>query len=155
MTIAESRDLNLIRQLLQAHSYLRMHGFAADLLILNEEEGSYEQPLQEKLIHLIQAYSPSVTNELQGNILLRSADQIPEEDLRLMKAVAEIVLVAARGELAQQLGVSSESIELAEPLKVKKIPGDPVQPLPNLDLLFFNGLGGFTPDGREYVMTLA
>ena len=155
VTIAESRDLNLIRQLLQAHSYLRMHGFAADLLILNEEEGSYEQPLQEKLIHLIQAYSPSVTNELQGNILLRSADQIPEEDLRLMKAVAEIVLVAARGELAQQLGVSSESIELAEPLKVKKIPGDPVQPLPNLDLLFFNGLGGFTPDGREYVMTLA
>ncbi len=50
VTIAESRDLNLIRQLLQSQSYMRVHGFAADLLILNEEEGSYEQPLKEKLI---------------------------------------------------------------------------------------------------------
>ncbi len=153
VTIAESRDLNLIRQLLQAHTYLQIHGFAADLLILNEEEGSYEQPLREKLINLIQAYSTSVTNELRGNIHLRSADQIPDEDLRLMKAVAGIVLVAARGELFRQLGVASESIELAEPLKVEKIPVDPVQPLPDLNLLFFNGLGGFTPDGREYVIT--
>jgi cyclic beta-1,2-glucan glucanotransferase len=155
VTIAESRDLNLIRQLLQAHSYLRTHGFSADLLILNEEEGGYEQPLRDKLINLIQAYSPSVTSELQGNILLRSADQIPEEDLRLMKAAAGIILVAARGEMAQQLGVSSENTELAEPLKVKKNQEDPVRQLPDLDLIFFNGIGGFTPDGREYVITLS
>jgi cellobiose phosphorylase len=27
--------------------------------------------------------------------------------------------------------------------------------LPRRDLIFFNGLGGFTPDGREYVITTA
>ncbi len=26
--------------------------------------------------------------------------------------------------------------------------------MPERDLVFFNGLGGFTPDGREYVVTL-
>ena len=154
VTIAESRDLNLIRQLLQAHSYLRIHGFTSDLLILNEEEAGYEQPLREKLINLIQVYSPSSNSEQQGNIMLRNADQIPEEDLRLMKAVSGIVLVAARGELAQQLGVPSERTKLAEPLKLTKTPGDPVQQLPDLDLLYYNGLGGFTPDGREYVINL-
>jgi cellobiose phosphorylase len=30
-----------------------------------------------------------------------------------------------------------------------------VVPLPRHDLVFFNGLGGFTPDGREYVITTA
>jgi len=27
--------------------------------------------------------------------------------------------------------------------------------VPRPDLIFFNGLGGFTPDGREYVITTA
>jgi cellobiose phosphorylase len=31
----------------------------------------------------------------------------------------------------------------------------PVAALPRLDLSFFNGMGGFTPDGREYVITTA
>ncbi|MBE0501011.1 MAG: glycosyl transferase [Desulfuromonadales bacterium] len=154
VTIAESRDLNLIRQLLQAHSYWRMHGFAADLLIINEEEGAYDQPLREKLINMIQAYASSTTSGHPGNVLLRSADQIPDDDLRLMKAVAAVVLVAARGALSQQLGISSERIELSEPLKIKQMLPDPIKPLDEIELIFFNGLGGFTPDGREYVMTL-
>ena len=33
--------------MLQAHTYWRMHGLATDLVILNEEAGGYEQPLQE------------------------------------------------------------------------------------------------------------
>lgn len=53
-----------------------------------------------------------------------------------MKAVAAIVLVAARGPLAQQLGISSESIELGEPLETKKVHIDPVQPLTDLKLIF-------------------
>jgi cyclic beta-1,2-glucan synthetase len=154
VTIAESRDLNLIRQLLQSHTYWKMHGFSADLLIINEEEGGYEQLLREKLVNLIQAYSPSTANAQQGNVLLRSAVQIPEEDLRLMKAVAGIVLVAARGALAQQLGISSESVELIEPLETRTMLPDSVQPLADVELVFYNELGGFTPDGREYVMTL-
>ena len=34
------------------------------------------------------------------------------------------------------------------------LPPDRRAALPRRDLLFFNGLGGFTPDGREYVITL-
>ena len=154
VTIAESKYLYLVRQLLQAHTYWRMHGFAADLVIINEEEGGYDQPLREKIINLIQAYSSSSSSDSGGKIFLRSADQIPDEDLRLMKAVAAIVLVAARGALARQLGISSEGIDLAEPLDVVETVTDRSAPLPDLDLTFFNGIGGFTPDGREYVMTL-
>ena len=42
-----------------------------------------------------------------GGIYLRSADLIPAEDLTLLRAVASVVLVAARGTLPQQLAASA------------------------------------------------
>ncbi|MDQ7842063.1 MAG: glucoamylase family protein, partial [bacterium] len=78
ITIGETRDISLVRQMLQAHTYWRMHGLTADLVILNEEAGGYEQPLRERLDGLIQAHSTYTGKDQPGGIFLRSADQIPK-----------------------------------------------------------------------------
>jgi cyclic beta-1,2-glucan synthetase len=152
VTIGEARDISLVRQMLQAHTYWRMHGLTADLVILNEEAGGYEQPLRERLEGLIQAYSTYTGKDQPGGIFLRSADQIPEEDLTLLMAAASVMLVAARGTLLQ--GVPVEVPELSEPLAKKRAPREPSASLPFMDLPYFNSLGGFTPDGREYAIYL-
>jgi cyclic beta-1,2-glucan synthetase len=154
ITISELRDLSLVRQMLQAHTYWWMHGLSTDLVILNEEAGGYERPLQERLERLIQNHSLASGSDRPGGIFLKSASQIPEEDLRLLKAAAGIVLVAARGTLPQQLGLSVEAPELLEMLPRKCAPREPSAPLPFMELSYFNSLGGFTPDGREYVIYL-
>ena len=154
LTIGEAREISLVRQLLQAHTYLRMHGLATDLVILNEEAGSYEKPLQERLEQMIQAHSLSSATDRAGGIFLKSAAQIPEEDQRLLKAAAGVVLVAARGTLPQQLGVLVEAPELLERLPKKRALREPSAPLPFMELNYFNSLGGFTPDGREYAIYL-
>jgi cyclic beta-1,2-glucan synthetase len=154
ITIGEVRDISLVRQMLQAHTYWRMHGLSTDLLILNEEAGSYERPLQERLEQLIQAHNLSAASDRPGGIFLRNAAQIPEADLILFKAVAGIVLVAARGTLPQQLGMPVEVPELLERLVRKRAPRDPSAPLPFMELSYFNSLGGFTPDGHEYAIYL-
>ena len=41
------------------------------------------------------------------------------------------------------------------PTRTRRPEPSPTAALPRHDLLFFNGLGGFTPDGREYVITTA
>jgi cyclic beta-1,2-glucan synthetase len=89
-----------------------------------------------------------------GGIFLRSTDQIPGEDLTLLMAAARVVLVAARGPLTQQLGVPAEVPEFQELLAQKRAPREPSAALPFLELPYFNSLGGFTPDGREYVIYL-
>ena len=154
ITIGEARDISLVRQMLQAHTYWRMHGLSTDLVILNEEAGSYERPLQERLEQLIQAHTLSAATDRAGGIFLKSAAQIPEEDLKLLKAAASVVLVAARGTLPQQLGVPVEAPELLETLVRKRAPREPSAPLPFMELNYFNSLGGFTPDGREYAIYL-
>ena len=89
-----------------------------------------------------------------GGIFLRGADQIPEEDLTLLMAAASVVLVAARGTLPQQLGVPAEVPEPPELLAKKRAPREPSASLPFMELPYFNSLGGFTPDGREYAIYL-
>ncbi|MFQ6758395.1 MAG: glycosyl transferase [Deltaproteobacteria bacterium] len=154
VTIGEARDINLARQMLQAYTYWRMHGLSTDLVILNEEPGSYERPLQERLERLIQAHSLMNGTDQPGAIFLRNAALIPEEDLKLLKCVASVMLVAARGTLPQQLAVSTEVPERLEMLAWKRAVREPSAPLPFMELHYFNSLGGFTPDGREYAIYL-
>jgi cyclic beta-1,2-glucan synthetase len=154
ITIGEVRDIPLVRQMLQAHTYWRIHGLSTDLVILNEEAGSYERPLQERLQQLVQAHTVSAASDRAGRIFLLSAAQIPEEDQILLKAAASIVLVAARGTLPQQLGVTGDIPEPMEKLVRKRAHRDPSAPLPFLELHYFNSIGGFTQDGREYAIYL-
>ncbi|MCG3181695.1 MAG: hypothetical protein BIFFINMI_04094 [Phycisphaerae bacterium] len=155
VTLGESRDVGLVRQILLAHTYWRRQGLKADLLILNEESSSYEKPLHDQLTRLIQAHTMYTGVDQPGGVFLRNVDQIPEEDLTLMLATARVSLVAARGPLAQQLGAPTEAADLpARFTPTGRYPEEPSAPLPFMELPYFNGLGGFTPDGREYAIYL-
>ncbi len=154
VAIGEAEDLSLVRQMLQAHTYWRMHGLTTDLVILNEEARGYERPLHEQLERLIQSHSANTGVDRPGGIFLRSADLIPAEDLTLLRAVASVVMVAARGTLPQQLGVSLEVPESPGPIASKRDSRDPSAALPFMELPYFNSIGGFTPDGLEYAIYL-
>lgn len=154
VAIGEERDLALVRQMLCAHSYWRMHGLSADLVILNEESYGYEQPLRQKLEHLIQSHSSVAGINCSGGVYLLCAGLIPDEDQALLRAVACVVMVAARGALSQQLGVPPEAPELPGRLPTRRITRDVSAALPFLELAYFNSLGGFTPNGREYAIYL-
>ncbi len=155
VTINEIRDVGLVGQMLQAHAYWRMHGLIADLVIIAEEASTYERPMHERLEALIQAHSTYTGRDKPGGVFLRSADQIPEADLTLLHAAASVVLVGARGALPQQVGIPGEAPELQQrPAAWKRAAEDPSPPLPFLELPYFNGIGGFTQDGREYAIYL-
>ncbi|TVR32170.1 MAG: glycosyl transferase [Spirochaetaceae bacterium] len=146
VTVADSRDTGLVRQMLRAQAYWRIHGFVTDLVILNEEASGYEHPLRSQLEALVRTHAT-------GAFLL-SADQLPHEDLSLLMAAARVVLVAARGALPQQLGLLAEDPTPPKLTGRKRAVADSSAPLPFLELHYFNGLGGFTDEGREYAIYL-
>jgi cyclic beta-1,2-glucan synthetase len=154
VAVGEERDITLVRQMLQAHTYWRMHGLATDLVILNEEAGGYRRPLHEALELLIQAHGAVPGEDRRGGIYLRDEELIPAEDLTLLRTVASVVVVGARGTLPQQFGLPLEAPDVPGPVISKRDPRDPSAVLPFMDLPYFNSLGGFTPDGREYAIYL-
>lgn len=155
VTIADTHELDLVKQVLIAHAFWRMRGLKVDLVILNEEAAAYEQPLSEQLKRIIQAHAHHSDIEKPGGIFLRNTALIPDEELTLILSVARANLIAARGSLRQQLVSPTSRIKLPTRLIPKKgVHEEPSKPLPYMELPYFNGIGGFTPDGKEYAIYL-
>ncbi len=152
----EHRDV--VRQLLRAHEYWRLKGISADLVILNAQATSYVQDLQESLEAMVEAIQSAVgraEHAEHGNVYVLRADLVPSQDQSLLRAAARIALLASQGSLSEQV----VRLGRARPGPVpttQRIPGEKAKPVPEpaLDLDFFNGLGGFTRDGREYITFL-
>jgi cellobiose phosphorylase len=154
LSIPDSQGLALARELLVAHTYWRLRGFKADFVILNREPASYDQPLQEQLKRLVEAHSLHTGMDQPGGVFLRKADQIPEEDLNLILTVAQVALGSIRGPLLNQLGNPVEKAPLPAAVPVRSLQEDSSRPLAFLELRYFNGIGGFSSGGREYVIDL-
>jgi cellobiose phosphorylase len=90
-----------------------------------------------------------------GGIFVRRLEQVPSEDLTLLQAAARVVLDDENGALAEQL----KGRRLTEPpvaafVATRNARTEPAAPEPARELIFSNGLGGFTRDGHEYVIVL-
>jgi cyclic beta-1,2-glucan synthetase len=154
VTIADARGLPLLREVLLAHNYWRLRGFRVDLIVLNQETASYDQPLRIQLLRLIEAHSTESGINKPGGVFLREWNALPEEHRNLFLSTASVVLSGGRGSLKQQLSGASEPAASAAFARTGSILEQVSRPLPFLELPYFNGLGGFTPDGREYATYL-
>lgn len=154
-TIGDLYDMDLIKQMLIAHTFWNMRGLKTDLVILNEEEMGYFQPLHDQVQNLVQSYSHRTQAEAPGGVFLRNSNLIPKDELNLILSVARTVIIAARGSLRQQLVSPVETTIYPPQLKPnEKVTEVPSRPLPFMELPYFNGLGGYTQDGCAYVIYL-
>ena len=158
LQIEDPANIDLVRQLVQAHAYWRLKGLAVDLVIWNEDHAGYRQVLHDQIMGLIAAGIEANVTDRPGGIFVRPADQIAEEDRILIQTVARAIITDSRGSLADQINgrsLGEITVPLLTPTRTHRSEPLAVAPLPRHDLTFFNGLGGFTPDGREYVITTA
>jgi cyclic beta-1,2-glucan synthetase len=154
VTVGHARHLPLVRELLIAQTYWRWRGFRVDLIVLDQEGASYDLPLRQQLLRQIEAHSSETGTDRPGGVFLRGWLSIPEDRRDLFLSAPSVVLNGNLGSLQQQLVSGGEN-----PLPPEFVPSGggqeiPSQPLPFLELPYFNGLGGFTQDGREYAIYL-
>jgi cyclic beta-1,2-glucan synthetase len=156
--IDETEDLGIVRQLLRAHEYWRMKQLAVDLVILNERPPSYAQDLQSGLEAMVRSHrprAPATGEAARGAVFIVRTDLATVEARIAFQSVARAVLLSRRGSLYEQVRRLREARPAAKPpvrrSSVRRAP-EPVVTLPDLE--FFNGLGGFVADGREYMSIL-
>jgi cyclic beta-1,2-glucan glucanotransferase len=155
LRVGDTQKIEIVRQLVRAHSYWRMKGLTVELVILDEDVSFYRQSLHDQITSLIASGIEAQMLDKPGGIFVRRLEQLPHDDLVLLQSVARIVLDDEKGTLAQQL----EHRKVLDPLVPALTPirsgvVDLPAPLPPRELIFSNGLGGFTRDGHEYVITL-
>ncbi|MFY7875700.1 MAG: GH36-type glycosyl hydrolase domain-containing protein, partial [Pirellula sp.] len=174
--IRDANKLDLVRDAVRAHAFWRMKGLAVDLVIWNEDDSVYRQSLQESILDVVAASPEAALVDRPGGVFVRRGEHMSEEDRALLQTVARVVLQDDAGSLTDQVNrrirtempiprfraikMRSEASSLMEPpmeLPFELSGQSSVQKSIDStarDLAFDNGVGGFSRDGREYVITL-
>jgi cyclic beta-1,2-glucan synthetase len=151
-------DIDIARQLLRAMEYWRLKQLAVDLVIFNERATTYVQDLQDALetqLRMSQSRPRFGGDNARGAVFIVRSDHIPDQTRALLVSVARVVLSGQRGSLAVQLDRHREPAGHAVQDFGNQVPAElPPGIAPPANLEFFNGLGGFTADGREYLTLL-
>ncbi|MEO6539103.1 MAG: glucoamylase family protein, partial [Ferruginibacter sp.] len=153
LQIEDSANIDLVRQIVQAHTYWRSKGLAVDLVIWNEDNGGYRQVLLNQIQSLIAPVISGDVKDKPGGIFIRSSDQISNEDRILFQTVARVII-------SDSFGTLEEQINRRTPLKsnvpffspVKFFPSEETAIAMPTGLQLFNGHGGFSANGKEYVI---
>ncbi|MEO8195087.1 MAG: glucoamylase family protein [Thermoanaerobaculia bacterium] len=158
--VQEPDALALVRQVLVAHEHWRLKGLRADVVILNEQASGYREATRQGLAQLVTSGPWNAWLAQPGGVFVLQGDAVADAERILLEAVAQAVLSGDRGTLEQQL----DRAEVEPPLALASALLDEIDGIGEIDLpqavadprplTFDNGLGGFSPDGRDYVVVL-
>jgi cyclic beta-1,2-glucan synthetase len=156
LRIAGSDEVGRAGSLLRAHRYWRFCGTPVDLVILDLESGGYARPLRDRLAAAIEEEGGAEWVGRPGGIHVVGVEACDAEDRALLEGVARVVLDGGAGDVLDLV----REIRRSPALLPAFVPGSSSPPgrsenVPirlSSDLVLFNGIGGFSPDGREYVI---
>ena len=164
--VQEVEEVSFVQRLLLAHTYWRLKGLDVDLVILNHHASGYFEELQQQLLNLARTSYSHALIDKPGGIFIRKADAISPDDQVLLAAAARVVLTASEGRSSlSSMPVSAYSAlrgrdgaqeieqrtsELARHMPRGETPSS-ARPIGD-KLLFANSYGGFTEDGKEYLI---
>src|SRR4029453_1101172 len=151
--VAAVDDDRVACQLIRWRIYTRRRGLKIDLVILDERPGEPSERLPKEL-------QTGVGGEMlgkPGGVFFLTTDKLPSEEAVLLASVARVVLGGSRGSLTDQIdrGVAPQpalSPQFTPTAAAVGLVSSSVQPPEGLS--FWNGFGGFTRDGREYVIVI-
>lgn len=152
LLIKEEKNIDKLIQIISAHEYWNLKGLKVDLVIINEEENSYHNQVKRTIMDIIYSgYGRDKLNK-SGGIFVLNKENMNLEDLELFKALARIVIDGEGDLIKNQIHINKYG-ELSENNrhKHKEHSGEKLNP-PTMD--FYNGYGGFSKDGSEYIIHL-
>jgi cyclic beta-1,2-glucan synthetase len=148
----------LLTEAIKAFAYWRSRHITINLVILNDQDTGYALDLHNAIQRQIRSLGVEAALNQRDGIFVLRADQIQPADKTLLQTVAGVVLSEKGGTLAEhalRLTVHPTRLPRFNASRSIKRDAQPTSPLqlPS-DLLMDNGLGGFSHDGKEYVIHL-
>lgn len=148
----EDPEAPILRETLAAQRFLRSCGVRIDLVVLDEHPSGYLSDGPGTLANLLALNDTEGWRNRDGGVFVVSVDQVPEPEQRHLEACARVVLDTRDRSLAMRLERLAESPP-SMPRFAATLPPEPYeQARPRPAVLYDNGTGGFSEDGREYIV---
>ena len=157
----DPQQINLVAETLQVHKFLRNRRIKMDLVILNGQKTDYGAELNSSLYHLVAKMNGEDQFNQRGGIFILYGDHISAEEYTLLQTAGRLVFDGAMGSLEDQLpGYSMPVHHLPAFIPTLPADNDLITQLSEKnsvtinkdELQFANGFGGFSSDGKEYII---
>lgn len=155
LKIKEVNDTDVLKEVLKAYEYYRSKNIFIDLVILDEEPNSYEMYVKEAIINTILNNNLSHYQNINSGIFI--IDQT--ESIPLLEFRANIIIDSKNGPLSRQLkDLEDEYLEKEKDVGYELPKGIMLEeenitiPLDTENLRYYNEYGGFSEDGKEYIV---
>lgn len=154
ISIRNTEDVDVVKQLLKAHEYWRSKGLRVDLIILNEDESSYLQPLQELLRDVAFSSHARDIIDKPGGIFIRNSNNIPPEDRTLLYSAARVLIRAELGNIGKQIKNNVKDVKynvvnsISDNTFMENVKDD------HPSYIYYNSYGGFDINNNEYSILL-
>ena len=147
-------QMAILYEALKAHDYWRLKELRVDLVILSEEKHEYALPLHHLIADFIlESQNHDIINKT-GDVFILDKNTTPKEDVKLLYAIARIILNGDGGTMSEQIKRPQRPL-LPGKMEFSGAPLEVIMPKTNeLKLLYNNGLGGFGQNGGGYVIQL-
>nr|WP_106058387.1 glucoamylase family protein [Clostridium vincentii] len=177
--VNSENDMELVRGLIKMHCYWKNKGLKAELLIYNEEETSYEQPLQQSILSAINFSKEGDILNKSGGIFLHNKATLQDDIKELLIGIAALYVDGCKGSLITQVKdvqslVETGALRHKELCNFNRIKIEKQNRSQEDDLIFeenheeyrkdesyniekldfYNGYGGFDPADKSYVIKL-
>ena len=161
VVINDLEDMEMVNWAIKGHEYLRMKGLTTDLILLVNKKEGYSQPLNDRIRNSISASHARELINQYGGVFITNSSDMDQTQLTLLYTVARLVIKDSIEILKSRVRDIRISMRKSQPAETGSSKPERIQPVyvhqqvNERKLLFFNGIGGFSADGKEYVIQLA
>lgn len=161
LKVRNANDGYVIKELLKAYEFFRMKNIETEIVILDEEKHSYENYVREEIEGSILNNHMGYLKNQRGGIFTLSKEEIAKKDIDLLEFLATIIIDSDKGGLKNNIKELEENYlekykEIGEEVKNPQLVEENNDDIDVLakpeDLKYYNEYGGFSSDGKEYLI---
>jgi len=160
VTIKYINDIYVIKQILKAYEFFRTKNIKVELIIINEENYSYENYIRDEIESAILNSHQAFLKNINGGIFVLSQSEMDIQDVNLIKFVSSLVIDSHLGNLENVIKDMEDevldnyrTIEKAEPVVSEEDATKDIDMISNTtNAKYYNEYGAFSEDGKEYII---
>ena len=151
--LRKMEEVNGLKQILKAYEYFRAKSILIDLIIIDEEENIYEKYVLNSIDELISEKQMQYLRNIKGGIFVLESSEKNKQELETIILKSKLIIDLGKTDLESYIEkIGNRREKSYKKLKNISLTNNTTEilPLKKEDLLYFNGYGGFTLDGKEY-----
>ena len=155
--IKDVSDMDVVKEGVKAYEYFRVKNINIDLVIINEEKKSYDNYVFDEIQNSILDKGLGYLQNIKGGIFV--LNNIDNESKKILEYRANLLIDSSLGSIEGQLkDFEEEYIEKTKRVQKESSNNIYIEPeniresLENKNLKYYNEYGGFSSDGKEYLI---